>query len=74
MAPSAGQHRTDVDMVDETDDGGQIHYRWSCLCRRVGRWTEDREVARRAGVTHERRYQPRRPGGPESVRNLLKLG
>jgi len=73
MATSNAQHRTDIDTVDETNEGGQVHYRWSCLCRRTGQWVDTSAAAEKGGRAHERRFQPK-PQGPKGLRELLRLG
>jgi hypothetical protein len=72
MAVNATQHRTDVEELDETGEGGLINYRWSCLCRRTGRWTQEAVAAEKAGKAHERRSAPK-ARGYETLRGLISL-
>lgn len=72
MAVNGSQHRTDIDELDESAEGGPVQYRWSCFCRRFGRWTEDKAAAEKSGQVHERRYAPK-PKGPQALRKLISL-
>lgn len=74
MAVNARHHSIQIDDVDETNEGGLHHYRWSCFCRRNGQWTTDKEAAERNGAKHVRVNSPKRPAdGPAAVRKLLSL-
>lgn len=55
MAVNATQHFVTLDEVDETDEGGNHNFRWTCSCRSEGRWTPDKEAALKAGRAHVRR-------------------
>ncbi len=60
-------------LLNESDDGDRVSYRWECTCRRDGRWTTDKAAAEKGALTHERRFIAK-PQGPKGLRKLLTLG
>lgn len=60
-------------LLNESDDGGPVIYRWECTCRRDGRWTTDKVAAEKGAAAHELRFAPK-PKGPKVLRELLTFG
>lgn len=70
-------HRAFVYELDETNEGGQLHFRWECSCRRDGAWTENRDAAEKGARAHARRFAAKRPKQTpfrQGLQDLLTLG
>lgn len=62
-------HRAIVTELDETNEGGLLHFRWECVCRRNGKWVASVVTAEARATAHERRGAPR----PSKRSNAARL-